>query len=1574
MRFHVNRSRATAPAWVDAGHTGLCPRASCSCILADGECTNIHPVGPITGLTYYRVHPVGPIERRLPPPDGVEWPMFGLIASYEQPSEEREAYAVALGEPTGPVADRRAILLTIGAICVHTAWLAFLRIRARNSDGRQGKRSSGIRPALTPRARHRAASDWAQRRKLPPLTVSDVRASFLATVLNCGDGEMSAIADSARTAADYAADVQVPQQGLHASPTAVPRPWTRRVRSHAAGSAARRDFSWRRGRSGKCADAIPECCEAARRGWWTHIKEGANELSDAESREATAIFFVIATAHGVRLREVPTPPAATEFRHDVLRNTHDTRGTKVIVHAASRGRHNLNLDGNMPIAHGVTGGMLDELGEIIDDARTSDMDVSRHVFGIARRLGAVRPTAKTAKAIVAAFILLARPWRFSNYGHATAVSSAYGVPLRAIMQWKAKLLDALRAEASEAHPAQDEASTPAKTEAGLRERHDSTHGAYPVPSTKQPASRSANDAAPPLPTASAAGSIIAIKDIRSLGRCRARPRASTRAPTDPLSEPLAPRVGNWTWEAGMRERHDATHGAYPVPSTEQPASRGANEAAAADTVAKLLDALRAEASAAQPARVEASTRAETVAGQRERHDSPHGARPVPSTVQSLDGSRPIAHGITDGMLNELGNVIDDDRTDDMDVSRHALHIARRLGAIAPTAQTANAIVAAFTLLKRPWRCSHVDDAAVACGVPLRTLCKWRAKLIDALLAEASTEHPAQVAASTRAEAEAVRRERRGAAQGACPTLSTEQPARRGANKDAPPLPTANSAGWYCSSNHVSYHVPYHVSYHASYHANNRGAAGGSASGRDHQPPATPTAPPPDTPPLPPPPSTPPLGMEPEPARPMAGREYNGDEAGDGPPHRMYLGSDLEDEPAGDGGSWEPPPVLRHWTWTPDGAVRGRVYEHRTCADGQRFQTAPAEREYRFRPRIARVVSIDGRTYRLEQPRQSLILLDARARTAGAGSEADADNAATADETAAPNATPQQEAWRPPAGFVLKQPRVETVADALADAIPSAIITIEDVQSLGRSRARPRASTPADSSREPLAPRGGSWAHQSQAVREESHEETRPWRNDARLWAARRRSLNGAHVWRAGDVVRIAKVRGTRTKMAWLNGRIGELVRPMHNNSGATGWLVRFIRNGLSEQPAQVDAPVIQSRLTLLFPCSGVARAIPVRPSLLNREARVQPRDPPRLGDPPHVCPICFEECSEDACGKQRQIDGWGYTDCCIKPIHYACLQQWVRGAVMPRGCPLCRAPRTGPRARRVDSNPPRPLHHGREESGDEDGDGPGSSSAAWTRRCQCAAFCPYVPCPHEPDEDSDFCIFCSPSACLVHRCDCKCPSDSTCVLPPRPPPSRAVSIVCVGPADGNGDPMVRRTIVPEAMLVSELRAHLYELFDGIEEVAAPERVELRLMPSNVIEPVNFRLLFSQTFMHSAIGDFTLEAARIPDGAIVQLHCLDGLPHPDDAEPPAEPPPPSPPASPPPERIDQPPAGRAAAPSLARLRIAGGSSRRNICLVNVEPVAMGCLDSISYSRHVKRSRRLLHSTTAIGPTAAALGDA
>ena len=90
--------------------------------------------------------------------------------------------------------------------------------------------------------------------------------------------------------------------------------------------------------------------EAKRRAWITHCKGWANGLSDAGSRDKMVEMRALAEAFGIRLREVPIPPEAHEFMRDVLNNTADVepQGTE---HATTVGKHNLNMIGDMPVAH-----------------------------------------------------------------------------------------------------------------------------------------------------------------------------------------------------------------------------------------------------------------------------------------------------------------------------------------------------------------------------------------------------------------------------------------------------------------------------------------------------------------------------------------------------------------------------------------------------------------------------------------------------------------------------------------------------------------------------------------------------------------------------------------------------------------------------------------------------------------------------------------------------------------------------------------------------------------------------------------------------------------------------------------------------------------------------------------------------------------------------------------------------------------------------------------------------------------------------------------------------------------------
>jgi hypothetical protein len=114
----------------------------------------------------------------------------------------------------------------------------------------------------------------------------------------------------------------------------------------ARGTAASEDIIYAHRR----ADQIPAVREAKRRAWITHCKGWANGLSDAGSRDKMVEMRALAEAFGIRLREVPVPPEAHEFMCDVLSNTADVE-PQGAGHATTMGRHNLNMIGDMPVAH-----------------------------------------------------------------------------------------------------------------------------------------------------------------------------------------------------------------------------------------------------------------------------------------------------------------------------------------------------------------------------------------------------------------------------------------------------------------------------------------------------------------------------------------------------------------------------------------------------------------------------------------------------------------------------------------------------------------------------------------------------------------------------------------------------------------------------------------------------------------------------------------------------------------------------------------------------------------------------------------------------------------------------------------------------------------------------------------------------------------------------------------------------------------------------------------------------------------------------------------------------------------------
>jgi hypothetical protein len=99
------------------------------------------------------------------------------------------------------------------------------------------------------------------------------------------------------------------------------------------------------------ADKEERFREAKARTWVTHCKGWANGLSDAGSRDKMSEMRGLAAAFGMRLREIPIPPEALALMQYVLDNS--TRVVNAVdAHDTAMGRQNLNMIGNMPVAHG----------------------------------------------------------------------------------------------------------------------------------------------------------------------------------------------------------------------------------------------------------------------------------------------------------------------------------------------------------------------------------------------------------------------------------------------------------------------------------------------------------------------------------------------------------------------------------------------------------------------------------------------------------------------------------------------------------------------------------------------------------------------------------------------------------------------------------------------------------------------------------------------------------------------------------------------------------------------------------------------------------------------------------------------------------------------------------------------------------------------------------------------------------------------------------------------------------------------------------------------------------------------
>ena len=76
-------------------------------------------------------------------------------------------------------------------------------------------------------------------------------------------------------------------------------------------------------------------------------------------------------------------------------------------HRTARGRRNLNMTGDMPIAHDTVASLVDALRDAMARSEGDGL-VTRHAFALAAALGTARPKRSTKNALVACVMLLQR--------------------------------------------------------------------------------------------------------------------------------------------------------------------------------------------------------------------------------------------------------------------------------------------------------------------------------------------------------------------------------------------------------------------------------------------------------------------------------------------------------------------------------------------------------------------------------------------------------------------------------------------------------------------------------------------------------------------------------------------------------------------------------------------------------------------------------------------------------------------------------------------------------------------------------------------------------------------------------------------------------------------------------------------------------------------------------------------------------------------------------------------------------------------------------------------------------------
>ena len=254
------------------------------------------------------------------------------------------------------------------------------------------------------------------------------------------------------------------------------------------------------------AEEIEAFRVATRRAWLLHCKGWANALPDAGSRDKMGVMYAMAAAMGIRLREVPIPPEAYAFMHDVLDNTSEaSQGDG--VHATTMGTHNLNMRGDMPIAQPN----MNELIRLLNAALRNGApmgEVARLTVLVAQYTGAKEARATTHVTIQMACRYLCEPHLFPTPAHA---ARAGGCAQRSCEKWVDKIEQSILADASA-----DAAARAAQEQGG------------------------AGSQAMALPATCSSEEVIAIRSLVSLGGEQPLPAPPGGLPPPPTFPPSPP--------------------------------------------------------------------------------------------------------------------------------------------------------------------------------------------------------------------------------------------------------------------------------------------------------------------------------------------------------------------------------------------------------------------------------------------------------------------------------------------------------------------------------------------------------------------------------------------------------------------------------------------------------------------------------------------------------------------------------------------------------------------------------------------------------------------------------------------------------------------------------------------------------------------------------------------------------------------------------------------------------------------------------------------------------------------------